>query len=201
MSETSVMSPSRCGHFGHRNSKGLPCGQQVLAGTKACRRHTGKNIAVAKAEGQVRVELAHWGTDDSYVDPGEQFLRLIAQSSRRCELYSALLEADYQDRKVSALVGVTYSVDVDAKGELKVAPTGEYIRGLAELESRERRFCADLCGKAIAAGIEARKVMVAEQQGAQLVAVLVGALGRLGLDGGDVRVREAVAQSMLELGA
>lgn len=194
----SAMSPSRCGHWGHRNKAGGLCGAVVFAGTTTCKRHAGKPPVLAKAEGQVRVELANWGTDDTYVDPGEQFLRLIAQSARRCDLYSSLLQDEYMDKQVAALVGVHYVVaaDEDGDGPPKAVASGEYIRGLADLEARERAFCAKLCASAITAGIEARRVQLAAQQVDQLDTVLRTVLAALGHDPDSAEVRTVVHRQL-----
>jgi hypothetical protein len=81
----------KCYEFGHRNKRGEPCGANVIAGTTACPRHSGKKLAKAKAEGAVVVELQRWGLGDTTVDPGEVLLRLVSQSAARCELYAGLL--------------------------------------------------------------------------------------------------------------
>lgn len=79
---------------------------------------------------------------------------------------------------VAALIGNTYS-----SGDFGVYATGEAIRGLADLEMRERKLCADFASKAIAAGLNERLVRVAEQQGAMILAMMRAVLGdqRLGL--------------------
>jgi hypothetical protein len=42
--------------------------------------------------------------------------------------------------------------------------TGEAIRGLADLEAKERERCANFATKAIAAGLAERTVRIAERQ-------------------------------------
>jgi hypothetical protein len=86
----------KCFTFGHKNSRGGPCGANVIKGMKGCWRHAGKTLAKAKAEGAVRVELEAWGLGDTTVDPGEVLLRLVTQSAARCELYGRLLGEAYE---------------------------------------------------------------------------------------------------------
>ena len=62
---------------------------------------------------------------------------------------------------VAALVGNTYGA---ARGA-GVYVTGEAIRGLADLEAKERERCANFASKAVAAGLAERTVRVAERQG------------------------------------
>jgi hypothetical protein len=59
---------------------------------------------------------------------------------------------------VAALVGNTYG----AAKDVGVYVTGEAIRGLADLEAKERERCANFAGKAVAAGLAKRTVRVAE---------------------------------------
>lgn len=47
---------------------------------------------------------------------------------------------------------------------------GDQIRGLAQLEQQERRFCADLSVKGIAADLAEREIRLAERQGEQMMA-------------------------------
>jgi hypothetical protein len=58
--------------------------------------------------------------------------------------------------------------------------TGEAIRGLADLEAKERERCASFASKAVAAGLAERTVRVAERQG-QLTVEMVQALGEADL--------------------
>jgi hypothetical protein len=61
---------------------------------------------------------------------------------------------------VAALVGNTYGATKD----VGVYVTGEAIRGLADLEAKERERCANFAAKAIAAGLNERMVRLAERQ-------------------------------------
>lgn len=180
------------------NKAGAPCGKAAIRGTQPprCDRHSGKTRARAKAEGQVRLELAHWGVDDQIVDPAEQFLKLIAQSARRAAHYAELLVADFMDRGVAALVGVGYTKGDDGD---KPVHTGEYLRGLARLEADERAFCAKLCGDAIRAGIEERRVRLAEKQFDLMDQVLRSVLLELGHDPDSPDVRRVVSGKILQL--
>lgn len=72
---------------------------------------------------------------------------------------------------ISALIGNTYG---DSKGG-GIYATGEQIRGLADLEAKERDRCANFAAKAVAAGLAKRQVELAERQGA-LIASLINAV-------------------------
>jgi hypothetical protein len=208
LSRDPASDPRLCGHYGHRSKRtGDLCGANVITGTKACGRHSGKSRSKAKAEGAVVVELHRWGLTDATADPGEVLLRLVTQSAARVALYARLLEEAFDAAErlraaesapdggdlahtarldlervfnhggVSALIGHTYA-GTQTSG---VIATGEAIRGLAKLEGEERDRCASFATKAIAAGLAERQVRLAERQGAVLAAVIGRLVDGLGL--------------------
>jgi hypothetical protein len=76
---------------------------------------------------------------------------------------------------VAALVGNTYG----AAKDVGVYVTGEAIRGLADLEAKERERCANFATKAIAAGLAERTVRIAERQGQLMVEMVRQHCGKL----------------------
>jgi hypothetical protein len=78
---------------------------------------------------------------------------------------------------IAALVGNTYG----AAKDVGVYVTGEAIRGLADLEAKERERCANFAGKAVAAGLAERTVRVAERQGQLMVEMVQAALREVDL--------------------
>jgi hypothetical protein len=78
---------------------------------------------------------------------------------------------------VAALVGNTYG----AAKDVGVYVTGEAIRGLADLEAKERERCANFATKAIAAGLAERTVRIAERQGRLMVEMVQAALREVDL--------------------
>jgi hypothetical protein len=78
---------------------------------------------------------------------------------------------------VAALVGNTYG----AAKDVGVYVTGEAIRGLADLEAKERERCANFATKAIAAGLAERTVRIAERQGQLMVGMVQAALREVDL--------------------
>jgi hypothetical protein len=78
---------------------------------------------------------------------------------------------------VAALVGNTYG----AAKDVGVYVTGEAIRGLADLEAKERERCASFASKAVAAGFAERTVRVAERQGQLMVEMVQSALREVDL--------------------
>jgi hypothetical protein len=78
---------------------------------------------------------------------------------------------------VAALVRNTYG----AAKDVGVYVTGEAIRGLADLEAKERERCANFAAKAVAAGLGERMVRLAEQQGTLIAQVICAVLDRIDL--------------------
>lgn len=204
-----------CGDYGGRNRYGDPCKNWCIPGSTWCRRHVPreKGYERALAEGEVVRELSDWGLrPGDYPDPGELFLQLIAQSSRRVQRYAELLGAAVElaakaaapaDQAALKQLGlfdpapdrVQAVADIFARGELAglTAPlyeldmlgnkihVGEQIRALTKLEAEERDRLAGWCVKAIAAGLEERRVRLAEAAGANLAAVIRAFTSELGL--------------------
>lgn len=164
------------------------CGRWAIKGGTICPSHGGANRRT-RGIAAVRAEVAKWSPHDVTVDPGEQLLRLVAQSSRRAGTYAELLGAQYaraqaegeqqpgdedQDLPVipagvAALIGYKWGA-AGKDGDLY--RTEEAIRGLVALEADERDRCARFCKLAVDAGIAERQVRLAEAQGAAIVAVI-----------------------------
>lgn len=138
-------------------------------------------------------ENMRWGLGDINVDPGEVLLRLVNQSAIRAERYAIELEAlvGESDKLRDALVR-------QAWGEF--GPTGEYIRGLAQLEAQERDRCAHLAERAVRAGLAERQVRLAERQGALIASVFRAVLGdvRLGLSADQLSAAPMIISEQLE---
>lgn len=183
-------------------SAGNPCGKRAAQGATVCHSHGARAPQVAK-RAIVRAELEAWGLTDQTVDPGVMLLRLVAQSARRAARYADLLEADYADKQIAALIGSVSGEDGHK--------SGEYIKGLAALEAAERDRCANFAAKAVTAGVAERSVRVAEQLGGALtvfVRALLTDLGRAladgqidSLDPDNPVVRELVSQQFRALPA
>lgn len=200
MSEASTI----CGDYGNRRAKdGELCEAHVIRGTHACKRHIGKRLAQAKADGALRKALDEWGIDrNDYIDPADVFLRLIAQSARRVQRYAdaisaateaqgelnaawqndrhaieAAMEMTGHDPALAVLLAPDYAVTKDGERIY----IGSKISSLTHLESQERDRLATWCSKAIAAGLEERRVKVAEQQGMHLATVIRLFTEQLGL--------------------
>jgi hypothetical protein len=171
---------------------GQRCQLWAKPGALVCWKH-GANAPQVAAKAAVRAEVMRWGLHDSTEDPGEILLRLVTQSAERVRRYSAELEELVAEKTLRhALVGT-------AQGEF--GPTGEYIRGLAQLEAQERDRCANFCRLAITAGLAERQVRVAERQGQLLAELLRAVLAdpALGLSSTQVGMIPSLIRQQLSL--
>jgi hypothetical protein len=80
-----------------------------------------------------------------------------------------------------AVAEVAGGTPIGATKAVGVYVTGEAIRGLADLEAKERGRCANFAGKAVAAGLAERTVPMAERQGRLMVEMLQTALREVDL--------------------
>lgn len=178
---------------GTARSTGSRCKHPAVDGATVCKFH-GAGAPQVAAKAAVRAEVLRWGLERAHVDPGEVLLRLVTQSARRVEAYAAELEAHVaeSDTLRAALVAEAY-------GEF--GPIGEYIRGLATLEAQERDRCAGFAAKAVAAGLDKRRVELAERQGALIADLLRAVLAdpELGLTEEQRRAVPGVARRHLSL--
>jgi hypothetical protein len=102
---------------------------------------------------------------------GEDVVEMPEHAAR--QVARATLERVIQVGEVAALIGHQYSATKDGD----VYATGEAIRALVKLEGDERRFLADMCSKAVAAGLAERRVNLAAKavdKGVPVTYVLVG---------------------------
>lgn len=175
---------------------GKPCKAQAVRGAAVCRMH-GAGAPQVKAKAAIRAELSQWVMGDTVDDPGEVMLKLITQARRRADAYGmelARTSAGYETLQ-EALVGDSLITGMDGS----VHKAGEYIRGLVVLEAQERDRAFNFASKAVAAGLEERRVQVTEQQ-AGLFAEFVRALiesAELGLSPAQQEVALVVASREL----
>lgn len=149
------------------NRAGNRCGRSPVPGGTVCKLHGGAAPQVA-ARAAIRREVMAWGLGTPDVDPIEILLRLISQSAARASHYAAELERLEAEHGLLAAV-TTRSRFVTADGQ--VIETGEAVRVLARLEAEERDRLSKFAALAVNAGVEQRRVALAEKQGGQIADV------------------------------
>lgn len=148
-----------------RNRSGDPCGHPAgwgtdHAGAGLCRNHGGctpngrRNAQTIIA----RRAVATYGLPRE-VDPAVALLEEVARTAGHVEWLGARIREMNPDAPVSGTIGAAW----------------------LDLYRAERRHLVRVCRDAIAAGAEARRVRIAEETGAAIVAVLHAVLADLGL--------------------
>lgn len=173
---------------GAKNKKAEPCGLSPVPGATRCGRHGGKapqvkaaaqrRLAEQEAKEQMTKAVRTLGLPID-VDPGKALLDEIHWTAG----HVAWLRDKVQELEAEQLVwGKTQHDDgvgpqgvVDVTTE-KAAPSVWY-----DLYLKEREHLAKVCALALRAGIEERKVKLAESQGLLVADVIRRILGALGL--------------------
>lgn len=164
----------------HRTD-GAPCAAYAMHGTTVCAAHGGRAPQVrAAAQRRLEVEKAQrqvrrLGLNEApAMHPVEALERSIAATAAMCA-YLRDLVSDVADS------------GSDSKALLFV-----WQAALREWEVALGRICTS----ALRAGVEERRVRIAERDGALMVKALTGALVDLGFDPGDDRVRKTLARHL-----
>lgn len=172
---------TRCGevHPGctaHKTSTGQPCGNQPAVGLTVCRFHGGASKN-AKAAGQRRVteqaaqaEAARFATRRD-IHPADALLELVQWTAGEVDYWRGKVDA-LDDAELAGSLVTKTEVGTD-KGQPTDITTKEaaehiYIRMLGKASDRLATYAA----AALRAGVEERRVRLAENQG-QLVATVI----------------------------
>lgn len=172
----------KCG--ANARSSGKPCSQPVVAGATRCRFHGGAAPQVKAAAERRLTEQALTEAVKTYglaldVSPTDALLDEVKWTAG----HVAWLRARVQEFEEATLSwGIRSVVDREG-GEFPGVDTTEAAAPpvLLDLYQRERKHLLDVCRVAIAAGIEERRVRLAESQGALLADVIQRILGDLDL--------------------
>lgn len=183
-----------------RTTSGKPCRKYPIAGGAVCRVHGGSAPQV-KAAAERRIAeakaLKALGTYGRQIDinPVEALLEEIRWTAG----HVAWLRERVQEVEQQALVwGRTTEVDKGSGEHPGTDVTTAAVPNVwLDLYQRERKHLVDVCKAAIGAGIEERRVRLAEQQGDLIVAVLQNILAELMLTAEQQALVPAVASRHL----
>lgn len=167
-----------------RRTNGEPCTKWPMKGQKVCRNHGGASPQ-ARAAAEARIQVAEaakavktFGLPRE-VDPRDALLEEVHRTAGAV----AWLHEQVQALRTEDVVwGVTEEVTKDA-GEFPGVDTtrAAKVNVWVELWRLERAHLVKVCKEAIGAGLEERRVKLAEQQGAMLAGVIKAILGDLDL--------------------
>jgi hypothetical protein len=173
---------------GAKNKKADPCGLSPVPGASRCGRHGGKapqvqaaaarRVAEADAKEKMVKAVRTLGLPVD-IDPGKALLDEIHWTAG----HVAWLRDKVQDLEEEELVwGKTQHEDgVGPQGIVDVTTEKAGASVWYELYMKERDHLAKVCSLALRAGIEERKVKLAESQGLLVADVIRRILGALGL--------------------
>ena len=180
-----------------------PCGSSPVPGGTRCGRHGG-NSPKAKAAAerrQAEAELAQrvgtLGIREKYpdIDPGQALLSEIQISHAHVQW----LRAKVAEIEPNELVwGVTKTeAGIGPQGPVDTTTREAGFNTWYELYTKEREHFAKLTTMALKAGIEARKIALAEQQGALVARALQQIFEKLGLNADQTALLPTVVPNAL----
>ena len=193
---------------GHRKSDGQPCGRWPKAGYPVCKDCGGSAPQViAAAERRILEERARQAAAKFAlpieVGPGEALLQEVHRAAGMVawiEAQIVRITGDVPDNLVRG-VRSTRRSDSDS-GWSTQTEAGPMVSVWLKLYTEERKHLREVCRDALSAGIEERRVQLAEQHAAQIVTVLRGVLADLGLTKEQQsRVSEVVPRHLRLVGA
>ena len=159
-----------------KRSNGTPCSKWPMAGQRVCNTHGGSSPQ-AKAAAERRIQTAQ----------AEQAVQTFGLA-REVDPRDALLEEVY--RTAGAVDWLAKQVQALATKDVvwgRAEETDEGVKDKAapsiwvQLYQQERLHLVRVCKETISAGVEERRVRLAEQQGSMLAGVIKAILGDLDL--------------------
>jgi hypothetical protein len=182
----------RCG--ARTRNAGKPCAQPPVPGATRCRFHGGAAPQVKAAaerrlqEAEAQRAVATFGLPRE-IDPRDALLEEVYRTAGAVDwLWTKVRELEPE----AAVWGLVERTDDGEKH--KAVPNIWY-----DLWARERRHLTEVCRVALQAGVEERKVRLAEQQGALLAGVIQAILGDLNLTAEQQRLVPEVVPRHLRL--
>jgi len=201
-----------------RDDKGLPCHGRPIPGDHRCARHYGKldgrtrkkrNHLVDKYVGKGPLDvkgISRQAEDDMFLgapieeDPGVLLLKEVHRTAG----HVAWLEGKVRELGAEDLVW-SLREQTDEKGHkgedtisMVTKRYGAEVNTWYQLYKEERKHLAGVAAAAIKAGVEERRVRIAERGLDMLEASMIAALADLGLDPHSARVREVIGRRLAE---
>lgn len=186
--------PERC--VGRSKRTGERCRKFPMRGSTVCKFHGGKSpqaLAAAKRrleEAEAEKAVVSLGVRRD-VMPGDALLEEVQWTAG----HVAFLRGKVQELEDKELVwGKTkYKENLDGFEVTEAAATSVWY----DLYERERKHLVQVCTAALKAGVEERRVRLAESQGQQVAAVIQRVLDGLGLSPGQLELVPTVVPAAL----
>ena len=172
---------------GARKKNNDPCASSPAPGATRCGRHGGKSPrakAAAEqrnAEAELAAKVGTLGITDKYpdIDPGQALLSEIQISHAHVQWLRAKVAEIEPDELIWGITKTENGIGPQGPVDMTVQEAGFHT--WYQLYTKEREHFAKLTTMALKAGIEARKIALAEQQGALVARALQEIFDKLDL--------------------
>lgn len=199
--------PMPCGRCGAPHAKctghrrdGKPCGQPMMTGQTVCKMHGGKNpraieAAARRVQHAAAVEAVQTLGLPVDISPTEALLQEVQWTAGHVHwLRGKVAELNERDlvwgtTRTETEIGGTLRIGLDEDGDVDSVgsvPSNKVIQTAApslwyDLYERERKHLVNVCTAALKAGVEERRVRLAESQGDLVATAIRRILDALGL--------------------
>jgi hypothetical protein len=177
----------------HRKD-GQPCGTSPVQGTTTCRMHAGKRLEVVKQEVATRRALAELELDGE-ANPLDELLNEVQRAAAAVRWLADKVNS-LEDREITH--GITRTVQ-HADGSRDVTASAA-VNLWVKMWQEERDRLARVCKLTLDAGVDERRVRLAEAQGRMIVDVIRATLLDLHVEDTD-EVHEVVSRHLRAIGA
>lgn len=171
----------------------VPPPSAAKAGIRKADGSSGMRVS-ARGKGQLEKAARLYGEDSTATDPAEILLMEIRRTAGHIEWLRAQIEFADPKTFVHSLWLVRRQSGYINPKEIDMTAFSDAGALWVDLYLQERRHLAAICRTALAAGIEERRVRLAERQAENLGRAVKGMLYDLGLDPEDEHVRAVVFQ-------
>lgn len=179
--------PRRQGRCPGTNRRGKPCGNAAghatdHPGVGLCANHTGSTPNGRKHAQRLIAEqgVVTYGLPRD-VDPHDALVEEIARTAGHVDWLRTQIEQMDPDALVRGVVSIKESQDQQGARTGRETTVGSVPAVWLALYHKERRHLVEVCRVAIAAGVEERRVRVAEQTGELIATVIRATLQDLGV--------------------
>jgi hypothetical protein len=135
---------------------------------------------------------AFYGDDSDITDPAEVLLQEIRRTAGHIEWLREQIQLSDPLTFVKSLWLVRRQSGYINPREIDLSSFSDAGSLWVDLYLQERKHLASICRTALAAGIEERRVRLAERQAENLGRAIIGMLGDLGIDADDDQVRATI---------
>ena len=160
----------------HRKDDGQPCGGAPISGTTTCRKHAGKKVSLVRQEVAAKRALAELDLDRD-ANPLDELLTEVQRAAAAVRWLGDKVNT-LDDREVTH--GITRTIQ-HADGSRDTVASAS-VNLWVKLWQEERDRLARVCKLTLDAGVDERRVRLAESQGQMIVDVIRATLAELQIE-------------------